>query len=659
MLKYPLTAPARRVNVSDGFGHLSKPLTPSLLHKEFEKGASHWVRNVTYFNLLHTYLELLFPLSQTSASLSVEDMAIRKLPDGSEFFLSIAVDFWLDTSRIIKRNFPLADALKTNYGSLSLNRMASLSNTSSHQQLHATHPSPMDTLLIDDGAAVGTSQWTVLSLQAAYLFISRILQQKSLNAQLDYLQKAYAQHKSSNARSSRVSLNQLSSPSSSTNDKASSVRYLPHAMLVFQSPMFENLKWIFNKANTIDPSLFICAAELWLLVLEPWKANGGESPSSSSSYSVQWRSYIVAYFHFYTTLLAVFLRSISKMDLVPSSPHSVEDAALLLLLEKLLTVFTPALNDLLEDIISGVYQRLRNVHSTSSNAAEKEESSSVARSIRISECDVAASHHWEMFPDLSIVDRNDVGLVSVKLNAHNECKIIVESLIYRSHSPAKATGIWSVFNDWGGTSSEGKVKDIVRKSSANVVRMITEVLCIVDASVLTQVQSAASKERRIEDVLSDADRIEQTSKLTALGRNQIVTGARKCSKTSLRFQGDQMLRPFMSTEWRVLARYLVDISVHFNNKWNLPADSSYTNSTWAELCRLCMKDRRLVPTLLRKSYRVNLRPLADIWAVGLVLTLFLRTFLYCRLVSTPFFLLLVTLIVAISYVKSNAFFRVR
>jgi len=72
-----------------------------------------------------------------------------------------------------------------------------------------------------------------------------------------------------------------------------------------------------GESATLDSQVLVLATELWLLYLQPWTArpicNGttGVLPTRSNNlgaYSSEWRPYVAANLHFYTTLLACYMR---------------------------------------------------------------------------------------------------------------------------------------------------------------------------------------------------------------------------------------------------------------------------------------------------------------------------------------------------------------
>ena len=99
------------------------------------------------------------------------------------------------------------------------------------------------------------------------------------------------------------------------------------------------------------------ACEVWMLVLQPWIARdvaAGYSVVKASArrvYSDKWRPYIAANIHLYTTLLACFLKMVSRLNSI--SGDTTESKRHFHLLTRVLKVFTPELISVVDALING------------------------------------------------------------------------------------------------------------------------------------------------------------------------------------------------------------------------------------------------------------------------------------------------------------------
>lgn len=70
-------------------------------------------------------------------------------------------------------------------------------------------------------------------------------------------------------------------------------------------------------ADKVSHEVLVFAIELWLAYLQPWKCEG-----LNSSYSAKWKSYVIANFHFYSTLFCILIQSLcDKM----ATSYSIQD----------------------------------------------------------------------------------------------------------------------------------------------------------------------------------------------------------------------------------------------------------------------------------------------------------------------------------------------
>jgi hypothetical protein len=630
LLKYPLAS----VECGHDTGSsAAKASSLSATKSALEKGPLVWARSNMYFYLLNSYLELLFPQP------SDENLALH-LPEGSELFMALAVDFWLDNSRVIKRNVPLSEEIKLKGVVASAYSSASLPFR--HHQHIDTYPSPLESLLIDDADISGRS-WTVMSLKSSLFLVTWLVQDKSLLHHCKSLPLVHHLRKPS----SSGALAQISSHGAQSSIKF----YLPHSLRILQSPLFENVKLIFIKGDVIDATKFYMAVEILLVYIQPWKAQ------DEAAYSLKWRNYVISNFHFYTTLLVLLLRSFSRMNLSTMSNVQSNGYIMMDLLERVLCVFTSDLNNLLDEILISTFLRLNNQPTSAAMTPLK----TVANSSRAdglaaldeAEIDAAFAHHLDMFPDPNVIMCADAGLVNVRYQAREASKIIIESL-YVSSEPLVHPNIFSrVYHYLFG--AENQVPEAALKRSKNIIVMLTEVLCVVDPSILSN-RKKANKNSQLDTL--DADRNPLSHRLTDMGRQQILSGQKKCSKSAVQFRGDQMDRPPTSMEWKHLAQTLVNISKQWNTYLKLPLESSFTTQTWREVYLACLKNIHLTPDFLQKAFRINLRIFADIRITFILVLQILRFLHRVNIIGSLSLLLLATAFLTISYLKFNAYFLI-
>lgn len=615
LLKYPLTVLDKSSVTADSAGG-RKTSGLASIKAFYERGVAHWASAHTYFSLLNAYMHLF--LSPGGAGLAGP-------ASGGELFLALAVDLWLDNSNVVKRSVAFAESLKVKSGSgLQLFGAADPS------------PSPLEVLLADPSLP---EAWTLLSLQSVYLLLALLLRDSALLDQLAALHHNLAASKVSLVRSSSAS-----SPGAMKVAAHPSPAVLPPALLVVQAPLFDSLRIIFSKADIINPCKSYAAFEAWLLYIQPWKV-----ASDSQTYTPRWRPFVVANFHFYSTLLALYLRCTARMDISSARNSKSNEVVLLELLERVLSVFSSDLADLVDLILTSVYNRLRSRPATTTPAKP----SAAEEALSEEELEVAVTHHFDMFPDPTIVDCADAGLVSIRYHAKDACKVIAESLWVHPESPSNQGVLAFLLGSGVGDASAAKVA----KTASNVIRMLTEVLCVVELNSLV-VRSRSAKRSVFGEIVDGKIHAESHS-LTQEEKDSILKGKLKSSKYCVAYRGDQMDRPLTSKEWRLIARALISLSKHLNSRLNLPLDDSSRTRTWIDVYFRCIADVGSALSVLRSTFRLNLRVLAD---VRVVFCLFLATSLLLLrwALIGPWTSLLATIaFLWISVLKLNSFFYLR
>ena len=610
MLRYPTVSSLGQPSI---LFHSSKRSELAQVKALLDKGPTEWVRSMTYFRLLNAYFELLLPASTELTAI---------LPQGSELFLALAIDFWLDMSRVVRRNFQQVESI----------RAKQLGSPSQAAKSAGAHPGPLETVFVDSG---DVGHWSMLTLQCIYFMVHRMVKTASLAGDMETLQAAYLKQKSIDGRSSSAGIK---------SSQTAAVYYLPHAFLLFQVSFYENLKLMFSKGHVLETSKFYLIVESWLLYIQPWKSN------KEPKYTPKWRAYIVANFHFYTTLFTLYLRSTARMDLATSRSLTSNEFILLDLLERVLGVFDEEVVDLLEEIHCSVFQKLRSQVEIASTPLKNALGKGDQQGLTLAELEVAVAHHFDIHPDSSIASLADAGLVFYRYHSRDACKVIVES-VFTLTEPMQKDFMTALYEYMFG--AEGP--DLPTRKAQSVIRCLTEVLGIVDPVVLVN-RRKFSKLSSSES--ADVDRTSPDNKLTDVGRRQIMSGERKCSKSFVHYRGDQMDRPLHCQEWRHLARLLIQASKALNHRWQLPKDSSSASLSWKDVYFICRRNIWTAHKVLGNCFRINLRVLADV-RVALVLVLyFLRLVHKWRAISSLTFFFAGCLFATLSYLQYNSYFVV-
>eukprot|EP01041_Mallomonas_annulata_P011770 gene11770-24674_t len=180
------------------------------------------------------------------------------------------------------------------------------------------------------------------------------------------------------------------------------------AIMIFQQPLFDTLRLIFSRSETIPIPSFALAIQLWLMWLQPWCSslttppnytttssttsstchsqshgsgsmsgsvlmitpgrNTGVSGGGGGRMSERQEAYMASNLHFYTTLLEMFIGTMSRMKMPPAT-RARERVLLLTVLEQVLQTFSGDLLGSLDTLISLTKSSYNSSSSSSNNSS--------------------------------------------------------------------------------------------------------------------------------------------------------------------------------------------------------------------------------------------------------------------------------------------------
>jgi len=340
----------------------------------------------------------------------------------------------------------------------------------------ALHPSPLTVVVLNvdseasSGSVNGTPPWcpTVDCLQATYLLVKRALtagrdttadlathfERASSGPMKQHLEQLCSQQRGGYSAMHGSSGRLVGAVSSLWCEKdrdrgdARFVNASPSwcgtlGLQRLQQPLFDLLRSIFFHASLVPHATLCHAIELWLMAVQPWKHSGDRN--GGSSYSEVWRPYVVANFHFYTTLLCLLMQTLSgATGLGRQLNYSVKDADSLRLINYVDAALSQLfggsagkdLLNLLDACGSGLRDLLRSCaglvvatggnHSycaspnTSLHTAVADDESDGISPV---ECFVLASHHRLFYPDAAVL--TDLADCGVLVSIAGTCSVFV------------------------------------------------------------------------------------------------------------------------------------------------------------------------------------------------------------------------------------------
>jgi hypothetical protein len=248
-------------------------------------GARVWIRGNPYFVLLQLYLEEMLPQAGT-------------LKQDSGLFLRILIECWIERASVVRQRFDIASALtepQNSYG------------------LYAESPRliPLTTVILLDDA---DCCWTPYTLQCVYLVCVHVLSSQK--------------YRQACVMDDYVPLGSLTSDLQSK--PFTNLDDVQEVALALQQPLFDMLRVILSRPEQLESLTVEMAIEIWLLWLQPWKAECNSSHKMSSyisdisrtsmisgqpaePFKAEWRLHVIRNYHLYTTLAIIFLKGAAKL----------------------------------------------------------------------------------------------------------------------------------------------------------------------------------------------------------------------------------------------------------------------------------------------------------------------------------------------------------
>lgn len=385
---------------------------------------------------------------------------------------------------------------------------------------------------------------------------------------------------------------------------------LTPSVTVLRRPLYEFLRLVFSRAPIgLSPTAFLAITDVWLAYIQPWccrrwadvKTSGVLPPQTKAEgYTPEWESYVLANYHFYTTLLGVFVERARELD------FSGADERTLSLLDRVLSVYNAELLALLRRA-NRFFEKAQPfavpfTRSNSSNNlyAGTHSGANLRNKPRPSTTDRDDSLSQAQGQVLSLYCKT-LGVDSVPVPLHDSFHRDAERLFDKLWASAPLSGATS------SSSSKKPTKESLLETLQRLSRMMRVVFEISDAYV-----ASTAHARPAGPGFTDADGLESLEPsrylrfshlLTRRGVQQIKRGLRLCSPDAARFVGDPMLRPICSFEIPFLVRLSYRISTWLNAQLGL--ESPYRGKRFED-------NVDIDPSLADfGSFRFNLRFLAS------------------------------------------------
>ena len=603
---------------------------------------------------------------------------IKRPSPEARLFLTLAAEYWMDTAKVVRHHGEYLRHLASSQHKGPAPGAAIRRAGAPGVGTRTPHGPPTETILLESFGK-GSALWTPATLQATFLLVQKLLSDPSLARQYDAVGALNVAHGAGLPPASATSGGDRrrgaggGSPYAAGPEDALGSA-CPPCLEVLQQPLFDMLRCIFNHGGESTSLVtYSLAVELWLLYLQPWKQQ-----RSDKDFSPKWRTYVAGNLHFYTTLLACFLRTAARVDLLPSSdprePTHFQN------LERVLDVFstTPGLISCLDNLLDEFVSRWYPAHSRAERAFDVP---AALEHTTAAEMTLARAQHVILYPD-GAIDRLEfygATIVQEQAGSRADCELLAETLQkirLRFDRPKRAGPFVRFERRVSGLRCGGTFAPVARLADAAVAwvqglldlaearsekeeRQRLDFIARLDAHArrvctlagLTAVPVLSTEANDGDDDDAPAaaaapsaaalgDRNEMDGRLTARGRERLLRGEIKCRRDEVRVLRDALDLPLCSYEVPAVARALVTWSKQLNARYRLPRDPRAALWTFEQIMREALRaDLAAMPAAVGRCLRFNLRCLASARAIAVAAVLFV-TFLWLMSLMGTFVMLL-------------------
>ncbi|CAI5703496.1 unnamed protein product [Peronospora effusa] len=359
--------------------------------------------------------------------------------------------------------------------------------------------------------------------------------------------------------------------------------YLSRSVNMLRPPLYAFFRLVFSRAPIgLSPTAFLAITDVWLAYIQPWHCLcwiESRDPATAASetrtdeetltgYTPAWESYVLANYHFYTTLLGAFVERAKELD------FSAGDERNLQIIDRVMGVFNSDLLALLRRAsfhlekcqpLAMPYSFNRRTHSESFSASPKTKPTT-GDALTATQAHVLTFYCKSLGIECTPVPLHD--------SFHRDAERLFDKLWTAAaaasttmsvHSPADLyQNVSAVFR-----ASSTKTVDKVAEQVQRLSRMLRRVFEISDAYVASTAHSRSSSAATgggLESFAPSRDK-NLPHLLSREGVFQLQHGMRLCSTDTAEYIGDPMLSPICSYEvvWLVRLSYKVStwLNAHF------------------------------------------------------------------------------------------------
>ncbi|KAE9044608.1 hypothetical protein PR001_g2190 [Phytophthora rubi] len=369
--------------------------------------------------------------------------------------------------------------------------------------------------------------------------------------------------------------------------------YLSRSITMMRPPLYAFFRLVFSRAPIgLSPTAFLAIVDVWLAYIQPWhcrswiesKDPAGAAAASGNKaeqdplpgYTSAWESYVLANYHFYTTLLGAFVERAKELD------FSAGDERNLQIVDRVLSVYNSDLLALLRRASLHLektqpfampfsFSRSSNFTRTRSGSfgSSAKSKATAGDALTATQAHVLTFYCKSLGIECTPVPLHD--------SFHRDAERLFDKLWAAAVTSAAASSTTSVHSPAdlyqnvsavfraSSTKTVDKVSDQVQRMS----RMLRRVFEISDAYVASTAHSRSSSAATgggIESFAPSRDK-NLPHLLTREGVFQLQHGMRLCSPDTAEYIGDPMLSPICSYEVVWLVRLSYRVSTWLNTRF--------------------------------------------------------------------------------------------
>ncbi|KAG1685000.1 hypothetical protein DVH05_009830 [Phytophthora capsici] len=366
--------------------------------------------------------------------------------------------------------------------------------------------------------------------------------------------------------------------------------YLSRSVTMLRPPLYAFFRLVFSRAPIgLSPTAFLAITDVWLAYIQPWHCRSwidSKDPTAAASgtasdqdklpgYTSVWESYVLANYHFYTTLLGAFVERAKELD------FSTGDERNLQIVDRVMSVYNSDLLALLRRASLHLEKSQPFAMPFSFNRGStftRTRSGSFGSSSKAkSTGDVltATQAHVLTFYCKSL--GNECTPVPLHDSFHRDAERLFDKLweaAAASTSTASTPSVHSPSDLYQNVSavfraSSTKTVDKVAEQVQRLSRMLRRVFEISDAYVASTAHSRSSSAATSGGLESFAPSRDKNLPhlLSREGVFQLQHGMRLCSPDTAEYIGDPMLSPICSYEVVWLVRLSYKLSTWLNDQF--------------------------------------------------------------------------------------------